>query len=162
MRILPVIFTALVALALGACKQDDNRPLTQGGEQQSGNTTAPATTPQTGTENGVSADTLLLPATQFDNLTNADRNIAIIDLRPEAEYKKGHIWRAANIDASAPDFMNKMAALSKTNKYALYDQFGQLSIDTAEKLRAQGFQHVYVLKNGLSFWGDTGKPLQIK
>jgi len=110
------------------------------------------------------ADTVLIVLNhfQFDTLLGNQPNIALFDLRTPAEFAAGHIWRASNLSIMDPLFDNRLAALGKENEYALYDASGASAHATGSKMKALGFKRIYVLKNGLLYWSETGRPLQIR
>lgn len=99
---------------------------------------------------------------QFDTLLSNQPNIALFDLRTPAEFAAGHIWRASNLNIMDPLFDSRLAALGKENEYALYDASGASAYATGSKMKAQGFKRIYVLKDGLIYWSETGRPLQLR
>jgi phage shock protein E len=110
------------------------------------------------------ADTVLivLDHMRFDTLLNNQPNITLLDLRTPAEFAAGHIWRSSNLSILDPLFDNRLAALGKENEYALYDASGASANDLGSKMKAQGYKRIYVLKDGLIHWSETGRPLQLR
>ncbi|SUO93715.1 rhodanese-like domain-containing protein [Suttonella ornithocola] len=82
----------------------------------------------------------------------------LIDLRPAAEYKKGHIAGAKNIPT---DKLNDWATSYKHKDRAvvLYCQSGQVARNQIQALINHGFKDVYVLKDGISGWRADNLPL---
>lgn len=108
-------------------------------------------------------DTILivLDHFRFDTLLNTQRNIALFDLRTPAEFATGHIWRSSNLNAADPLFDNRLSALGKENEYALYDSNGSTAAEVGRKMKERGFKKIYVLKDGLLNWSETGRALQL-
>lgn len=111
----------------------------------------------------VPVDTVLivLDHFRFDTLLNTQRNIILLDLRSPAEFASGHIWRSTNLYAMDSLFYNRLLALGKENEFALYCSNGNFSGETAKKMKADGFKRIYVLREGLLNWSDTGRALQL-
>ena len=109
-------------------------------------------------------DTILvsLSPKDFAAVLKVKKNMPILDLRPESEFKKGHIWRSTNMDASQKDFMKNLSGLGRTQEYAVYCTDGSKSFQVAEEMKRLGFQRIYHLQKGVMFWGETGVPLQLK
>lgn len=101
-------------------------------------------------------------AIDFYELTKAKPNMPIIDVRTPEEFKSGHIFRAVNIPFTDPNYMNRIAALSRTQEYGVYCAVGNLSLELAENMKNLGFMRVYHLKGGLFTWGEAQQALQIK
>lgn len=144
--------TVLVLICLFfACKRDT--PAAAAPEQ-----TAPPAVP------AVPVDTVLisLGPLQFDTLLNTKRNIMLFDLRPHSEYVKGHIWRSTSMDATDSLFYHRLAALGKEAEFALYDYDGHLAKEAGQKMKDYGFRKIYILRDGLVTWGETGRALQLK
>ena len=154
MRVLMSVFAALLLLA--ACKSDNKSSVDMLERDKLGNSALTEAFPAT------TRDTFLLTAQEFDQLTTKDRNIAIIDLRTPEEFKKGHIWRATNMNFRDAGFISKFMELGKDQAYALYCSDGQRGNEAALQLRGLGFTKIYHLKDGLLYWNETGKALQLK
>ena len=109
------------------------------------------------------ADTVLivLDHFQFDTLLNTQRNVILIDLRSAGEFAEGHIWRSTSMDATDSLFYNRLLALGKENTFALYCSNGNTGGEVGQKMKADGFKKIYVLRDGLLKWSDTGRALQL-
>lgn len=89
-------------------------------------------------------------------LINRDKAL-VIDLRGEAEFKRGHVTKARNIPA---DQMAKaVKTLDKTRPVVLVDQGGDVSRYVSRLMKGMGFETVYVLEGGLDAWNKEGLPL---
>lgn len=94
---------------------------------------------------------------QAAQLTNQGGKM--IDVRPAADYKKGHIAGAQNIPAD--QFEQKMAKgkIKPDQAIILVDKNG-LGVKTQAKwLREQGYNEVYILSGGLLTWQEENLPL---
>jgi rhodanese-related sulfurtransferase len=91
-------------------------------------------------------------------LVNRD-NALVVDLRPSADFEKGHIPGAKNVQMSQFDPENKQLAAARALPVVLVCKAGQASGDAAKRLRKAGFEHVYVLEGGIGAWQQAGLPL---
>lgn len=109
------------------------------------------------------ADTVLivLGPLEFDTLLNTKRNIMLFDLRSAEDFARGHLWRATNMDGRDSLFYHRLAALGRENEFALYDNIGSLALEAGRKMKGYGFKRIYVLRDGLTTWGQAGRALQL-
>jgi rhodanese-related sulfurtransferase len=91
-------------------------------------------------------------------LVNRD-NALVIDLRPHADFEKGHIPGARNVQMSQFDPENKQLAPARALPVVLVCKAGQTSGEAAKRLRKAGFEHVYVLDGGIGAWQQVDLPL---
>ena len=91
-------------------------------------------------------------------LVNRD-NALVVDLRPSADFEKGHVPGARNVQMSQFDPENKQLAAARALPVVLVCKAGQASGDAAKRLRKAGFEHVYVLEGGIGAWQQAGLPL---
>ncbi len=91
-------------------------------------------------------------------LVNRD-NALVVDLRPQAEFEKGHIPGARNVQLSQFDPENKQLAAARALPVVLVCKAGQTSGDAARRLRKAGFERVYVLDGGIGAWQQADLPL---
>ena len=86
----------------------------------------------------------------------------IVDVRPDGEYRQGHIVNALNIPES-----QLSERLGKLNKYRARPiittcRTGQVSAKAGGKLVAGGFEKVYSLNGGILAWEGASLPLTKK
>lgn len=81
----------------------------------------------------------------------ADATVQLVDVRTAEEYAEGHIVGAINIDVQSPDFAQKISALDKSRKVAVYCRSGRRSKMAAEQLTAAGYK-VIDLDGGIQSW----------
>lgn len=91
-------------------------------------------------------------------LVNRD-NALVVDLRPIADFEKGHIPGARNVQMSQFDPENRHLAVAKALPVVLVCKAGQTSGDAAKRLRKAGFERVFVLDGGIGAWLQAGLPL---
>lgn len=86
-------------------------------------------------------------------------NALVVDLRPIAEFEKGHIPGAKNVQVSQFDPENRQLAAARALPVVLVCKAGQASGDAAKRLRKAGFERVFVLDGGIGAWQQAGLPL---
>lgn len=91
-------------------------------------------------------------------LVNRD-NALVVDLRPIADFEKGHIPGARNVQMSQFDPENRHLAAAKALPVVLVCKAGQTSGEAAKRLRKAGFERVFVLDGGIGAWLQAGLPL---
>lgn len=91
-------------------------------------------------------------------LVNRD-NALVVDLRPIAEFEKGHIPGAKNVQVSQFDPESRQLNAAKALPVVLVCKAGQASGDAARRLRKAGFERVFVLDGGIGAWQQAGLPL---
>lgn len=109
---------------------------------------------------------LFKPATAAEQLSPADFKArhrpgdAVLDVRTPAEYARGHLAGAVNVDLAAPDFSGRMAALGldPAQPVYLYCRSGNRSGTAARLLRDMGFAEAYNV-GGLDALARAGLPL---
>lgn len=83
----------------------------------------------------------------------------VVDLRPIAEFEKGHIPGAKNVQVSQFDPESRQLAAARSLPVVLVCKAGQASGDAARRLRKAGFERVFVLDGGIGAWQQAGLPL---
>ena len=91
-------------------------------------------------------------------LINRD-NALVVDLRPQADFEKGHIAGARNVQMSQFDPENKQLVAARALPVVLVCKAGQTSSGAAARLRKAGFERVYVLDGGIGAWQQADLPL---
>lgn len=91
-------------------------------------------------------------------LINRD-NALVVDLRPQADFEKGHIAGSRNVQMSQFDPENKQLAAARSLPVVLVCKAGQTSSSAAARLRKAGFERVYVLDGGIGAWQQADLPL---
>ena len=96
---------------------------------------------------------------EYDKL-RANTNFVILDVRSAAEFEKGHIPGAVNLDVNGSRFAEKAAALDKSRTYLVNCAVGMRSAKACKKLETMGFKTLYDLAPGFDGWKKAGKPVQ--
>jgi rhodanese-related sulfurtransferase len=79
----------------------------------------------------------------------------LIDMRPDKEYRDGHIVNALH----APDINTAKLDKYRNRPVIVYCRSGNRSAGYCSKLRKQGFESVYNLKGGVIAWERAELPL---
>lgn len=87
-------------------------------------------------------------------------NALLIDLRPSADFDKGHIRGARHLTPSQVDPGAKEIARHKDGTVLLYCQSGITSGEVADRLLKAGFAKVYSLKGGIAAWVQDQLPVE--
>ena len=96
---------------------------------------------------------------EYDKL-RANTNAVLLDVRSAAEFEKGHIPAAVNIDINSPQFTEKAGALDKGKTYLVNCAVGMRSARACKKLETMGFTNLFDLAPGFDGWKKAGKPVQ--
>lgn len=95
---------------------------------------------------------------QLTQLVNKQQG-AVIDLRDQAEFRKGHIVDAINIPyAKLNERISELDDL-RERPIILVCKLGQYSSAVGKQLQQQGFKQVYRLSGGISEWQAAQLPL---
>lgn len=86
-------------------------------------------------------------------------NALVVDLRPIADFEKGHVPGAKNVQMSQFDPENRTLVAARSLPVVLVCKAGQASGDAAKRLRKAGFEQVFVLDGGIGAWQQAGLPL---
>lgn len=84
--------------------------------------------------------------------------IQLIDVRTAEEFQGGHVKHAININLNAEDFEEQVAKLDKSTPVYLYCLGGVRSAKAAERLKKQGFEHIFEMKGGMTQWRSNNLP----
>ncbi len=99
-------------------------------------------------------------AEDAEKLLKEKKEIVVLDLRTEAEFKAGHIAGAKNIDFLGDDFAKQIGALDKTKTYLVHCGSGRRSTKSLEIFQAQKFSSILHLNEGFKAWEAAGKPVE--
>lgn len=80
------------------------------------------------------------------------KDIQLVDVRTEKEFKEQHLDKAININVEDADFEKSIQALDKTKPVYLYCRSGKRSDKAAQKMASMGFTKIYDLKGGILSW----------
>ena len=100
---------------------------------------------------------LLLPA-EITRLINHE-DARVIDIRPQADFEKGHIIDAINFSVDQLSEQTDKLKQYKDKGIILCCASGAVATKEARKLMNAGFEKVYCLKGGVLAWQNAGLPL---
>ena len=98
-------------------------------------------------------------STQAVQLINR-RDAVVVDVRPAADYKAGHITNARHIPEGDLDARMKELEKLKTRPIIVSCARGNRSAAVAAKLRKLGFQEVLSLRGGIAAWQQASLPVE--
>ncbi len=99
-----------------------------------------------------------IDAASFQNKLKQNPKAQLVDVRTPAEFTKGHIKNARNIDVNANDFNQKISTLDKTKPVYLYCLSGSRSSYAMKTMSSMGFKEVYNLTGGMMSWRAANLP----
>lgn len=91
-----------------------------------------------------------------------DPNAVIIDISPVAEFNKGHIVSARNLQASRLAKPDAEIEKLKDSKLLVVCKSGQTAVAAAGSLKKMGAEQVAVLKGGMAQWRSEQFPVTTK
>ena len=83
----------------------------------------------------------------------------LVDVSPAADFEKGHIAGARNVQMSQFDADNKVLAKVRDLPVVVACRSGSASSGAAKKLVKAGFKQVYWLDGGVAAWQQASLPL---
>ncbi|HEX5057194.1 MAG TPA: rhodanese-like domain-containing protein [Gammaproteobacteria bacterium] len=100
-----------------------------------------------------------ITAVQAVQLINGHEAV-MVDLREPADYKAGHILNAKHVPLSRLAEEAGRVSGDKNRPVIVYDKNGMTAASACERLKAEGYQQVSYLKNGIYGWLDENLPLE--
>ena len=94
-----------------------------------------------------------------EQVSAANSNFVLIDIRTAAEYNSGHIAESIQLDFYARDFRDKLDMLARDKIYLIYCRSGNRTGQTLRLMQSMNFQQVIDLKNGIISWQASGRDL---
>ena len=85
-----------------------------------------------------------------------------VDVRDDAEFKKGHVLEATNIPLSALDQRLHELEKYKDKDVVIYCDSGMRSQKAGAKLKKNGFSKMHTMAGGLAAWEKSSLPLVTK
>jgi rhodanese-related sulfurtransferase len=87
------------------------------------------------------------------------QNALLVDVSAQADFEKGHIAGAKNVQPSQFDPENKVLAAVRDLPVVVTCRSGTASAAAARKLAKAGFKQVFWLDGGLAAWQQANLPL---
>lgn len=91
-----------------------------------------------------------------------DESTVIIDISPVADFNKGHIVNARNMQASHLANPDAELLKLKDKKLLVVCRTGQTAVAAAASLKKMGAEQVAVLKGGMAQWRSDQFPVTTK
>lgn len=91
-----------------------------------------------------------------------DESTVIIDISPVADFNKGHIVNARNMQASHLANPDAELLKLKDKKLIVVCRTGQTAVAAAASLKKMGAEQVAVLKGGMAQWRSDQFPVTTK
>jgi rhodanese-related sulfurtransferase len=91
-----------------------------------------------------------------------DPSTVIVDISPVADFNKGHIVNARNLQASRLAKPDAEIEKLKDKKLLVVCRSGQTAVSAAANLRKMGAAEVAVLKGGMAQWQGDQFPVTTK
>ena len=98
-----------------------------------------------------------LSTTEATSMMN-NESAVVLDIRPAAEFKTGHITNAINIPATKLKDQMKTLENHKSNPIILVCKTGMTSGASAKELQKEGY-NVYKMQGGIAEWQGSNLPL---
>jgi len=102
-----------------------------------------------------------LSAAEAVRLIN-DRDPLIVDVRPAADFKRGHLLNASHAPLAKFDDHLGQLARDKSRPMLVYCALGSSSSAAVDKLRKSGCTEVYPLEGGINAWLSANLPVTVK
>ena len=91
-----------------------------------------------------------------------DREAQVIDVRPVADFKKGHVMGAINIPSDKLKDRLTEVGKDKARPVVVYCALGGTATEAAKTLRAHGYAEALPLRGGLNAWLAANLPVTAK
>lgn len=97
----------------------------------------------------------ILQGTQLMN----NPQTVLLDVRPNADFKKGHLQNAKNIALSTLKPQLDNVCQDKSAPLLVYCNIGMTAKTAAKMLQNAGYSNVHLLKGGISAWQAENMPV---
>lgn len=87
---------------------------------------------------------------QVNNLL--DKQVIVIDIRNDKEFKEGNIKTSFNLDFQKREFIDNLESLNKEKEYLIYCASGNRSLKASHIMKSLGFKTIYNYKKGYKDW----------
>ncbi len=87
----------------------------------------------------------------------ANQKGIVLDVRTPAEYAKGHLPNAINLNYLDPGFKQAIKELKPNQPYFIYCAVGGRSAKACAQLKNTGLNKIYNLEGGITAWQQAGQ-----
>ena len=87
---------------------------------------------------------------QVNNLL--DKQVIVIDIRTDKEFKEGNINTSFNLDFQKREFIVCLERLDKEKEYLIYCASGNRSLKASHIMKSLGFKTIYNYNKGYKDW----------
>ena len=87
---------------------------------------------------------------QVNNLL--DKQVIVIDIRTDKEFKEGNINTSFNLDFQKREFIDNLESLNKEKEYLIYCASGNRSLKASHIMKSLGFKTIYNYNKGYKDW----------
>lgn len=91
-----------------------------------------------------------------------DRDPIILDVRPAADFKRGHLLNAVHAPLPKLGEHSGQFGKDKSKPILVYCTLGGVAAAAAEQLKKSGFSEVYPLRGGINAWLGANLPVTSK
>lgn len=102
-----------------------------------------------------------LNASEAVRLIN-DRDPVIVDVRTQADFKRGHLLGAVNAPLAKLDEHLGQIGKDKSRPVLVYCALGGSAVAAVDKLKKQGYTEAYPLRGGINAWMGANLPVTVK
>jgi rhodanese-related sulfurtransferase len=88
-----------------------------------------------------------------------DRQALVLDVRPAADFKKGHILNAVNLPPAKVAERAQEIARDTARPIVVYCALGGAAAQAAHELKKAGYREVYPIRGGLNGWLAASLPV---
>lgn len=106
------------------------------------------------------AQTRFLTPPALQERLAAGERVVLLDVRSAGDFATAHIPGARWLSRGRLDLQIEQEAPDKTAMVALYCRKGNESTLSTPLLKSLGYQHVFVLRGGITAWKDAGLPTE--
>ena len=99
-----------------------------------------------------------LTPVEFSKQISEDQEAVIIDVRTPAEFQKGHLANALNINVSSDKFEEHLSAVDKNKPVYVYCLSGGRSTKAVARMRALGYNNITEMEGGMLKWRANNLP----
>lgn len=94
-------------------------------------------------------------------LVNREKGV-FLDIRGEKAYREGHILEAQNTTLENLQSSTKFLRRHQQNPVVVYANGNEGCVGALELLKKEGFERVFILKDGLIQWRKDNYPIETK